>query len=249
MSTHRVVDFPKKPKQFRYLWRAAVASILISGGAVGLYWQGIHVPHQRFEAVMVELGELTESVERLEALLQSSSADLPKAENPTTLPATLAERSPESYWLTISGAEISLVPQPLNVEPDAEPDVVLRTALETLLAGPKQSTDNVTSIPGGTRLLSLKVFPEGIYVDLSSEFSRGGGSSSMTTRVAQILYTATSLESGAGVFLSIEGQPLDETSPLGGEGLLLSQTLTRAQFVKDFPPNLLKSTGLKSTGE
>ncbi|MEM8717316.1 MAG: GerMN domain-containing protein, partial [Cyanobacteria bacterium P01_G01_bin.4] len=134
-------------------------------------------------------------------------------------------------------------PQLLNVEPDAEPDVVLRTALETLLAGPKQSTDNVTSIPEGTRLLSLKVLPEGIYVDLSSEFSRGGGSSSMTTRVAQILYTATSLESDAGVFLSIEGQPLDETSPLGGEGLLLSQPLTRAQFVKDFPPNLLKSTG------
>ena len=102
------------------------------------------------------------------------------------------------------------------------PDVVLETALETLLTGPKQGRGNVTSIPAGTRLLNFEVLPRGNYVDLSSEFSQGGGSSSMTTRVAQILYTATSLEPEAGMFLSIEGQPLDETYPLGGEGLVLS---------------------------
>ena len=120
--------------------------------------------------------------------------------------------------------------------------MAIQAALEMLLAGPKQGTDDVTAIPAGTRLLSLEVLPQGIYIDLSDDFAQGGGSSSMTTRVAQILYTATSLEPEAGVFLSVEGQPLDENSPLGGEGLVLAQPLTRAQFVKDFPPNLLKST-------
>ncbi|MEL6552513.1 MAG: GerMN domain-containing protein [Cyanobacteria bacterium J06621_11] len=242
MSTHHVIDFPKKPNQFRRFLRIAAASILASGSAVGLYWQGVYVPRQRSEAIVVQLEELTDSLERLEAGLQSSSANLPKDESPTNATEKVMERRPESYWLTVSGAEISLAPQPLNIDADAAPDVVLETALETLLIGPKQGRGNVTSIPAGTRLLNLEVLPRGIYVDLSNEFSQGGGSSSMTTRVAQILYTATSLEPEAGVFLSIEGQPLNETYPLGGEGLVLSQPLTRGQFVKDFPPNLLKST-------
>lgn len=242
MSTHRVVDFPKKPKQFHHLWRRAVVGLIISGSAVGLYWQGIHVPRQRSEAIVVQLNELTESVEQLEAWLQDNSADLPKTEGPASSPIKAAEYRPESYWLTVSGAEIALAPQPLNIDADAEPEVVLQTAMETLLAGPKQSADAVTTIPAGTRLLSVEVRSQGIYVDLSSEFSQGGGSSSMTTRVAQVLYTATSLDPEMGVFLSVEGQPLGESYPLGGEGLVLSQPLTRAQFVKDFPPNLLKST-------
>lgn len=242
MSTHRVVDFPKKPKQVLHLWRRAVVGLIIGGSAIGLYWQGIYVPRQRSEAIVVQLNELTESIEQLEAWLQDSSAALPNAENPTSPPVKVAEYRPESYWLTVSGAEIALAPQPLNLDADAEPAVVLQTAMETLLAGPKQGTDAVTTIPAGTRLLSFEVHSQGIYVDLSSEFAQGGGSSSMTTRVAQILYTATSLDPETGVFLSVEGQPLDESYPLGGEGLVLSQPLTRAQFVKDFPPNLLKSS-------
>ncbi len=191
---------------------------------------------------MVQLEELTDSVEQLKArLLRRSAVDLPNAENPTSSPSKVTERQPESYWLAVSSAEVSLAPQPLNIEADAEPEVVLQTALETLLAEPKKVTDNVTTIPTGTRLLSLEVLPQGIYVDLSSEFSQGGGSSSMTTRVAQVLYTATSLDPEAGVFLSVEEQPLDESYPLGGEGLVLSQPLTRDEFVKGFPPNLLKS--------
>lgn len=242
MSTHRIVDFPQKPKRFLRLWRRALVGILIGGSAVGLYWQGIYIPRQRSEAMVVQLNELTDSVEQLEAWLQNNLGDLPKTENPISSPTKVGESRPQSYWLSVSGAEIVLAPQPLSVDADAEPRMVLKTALETLLAGPKQGVDEVTAIPSGTRLLSLKVLSRGIYVDLSSEFSQGGGSSSMTTRVAQILYTATSLDPDAGVFLSVEGQPLDETYPLGGEGLVLAQPLTRAQFVKDFPPNLLKST-------
>ena len=218
-----------------------MVSILVGGSAFGLYWQGIHVPRQRYEATVLQLEELTVSVERLETWLQGTTVDLPRAKNPTGSPIKVLEGQPQSYWLTGSGVEISLAPQVLDVDTDAEPAVILQAALETLLTGPKQNTDEITTIPAGTRLLSLDVRSQGIYVDLSSEFAQGGGASSMTTRVAQILYTATSLEPEAGVFLSIEGQPLDENNPLGGEGLVLSQPLTRNQFVKDFPPDLLES--------
>jgi len=43
---------------------------------------------------------------------------------------------------------------------------------------------------------------------------------SMSSRVAQVLYTATSLQPNAKVWIDIEGKPLEV---LGGEGLLLEQ--------------------------
>jgi spore germination protein GerM len=82
--------------------------------------------------------------------------------------------------------------------------------------------------------LSLRVAPQRIDLDLSREFIQGGGSDSMVGRVAQVLYTATSLDPTAKVYLSVEGQRLDENHPLGGEGVILQQPLTRQQFAVDF---------------
>lgn len=57
----------------------------------------------------------------------------------------------------------------------------------------------------------------------------------MIYRVAQVLYTAaSSLNPQAPVFLSIEGKPLNNDYPLGGEGLILEYPLTRQQFKQDF---------------
>jgi spore germination protein GerM len=56
----------------------------------------------------------------------------------------------------------------------------------------------------------------------------------MIYRVAQILYTATSINPQAPVFLSIAGKPLNDNYPLGGEGLTLEYPLTRQQFNQDF---------------
>jgi spore germination protein GerM len=69
---------------------------------------------------------------------------------------------------------------------------------------------------------------------LSHEFGQGGGSSSTIYRVAQVLYTATSMDTQAPVFLSIDGQPLNEKNSLGGEGLILEYPLTRQTFDNNF---------------
>jgi spore germination protein GerM len=68
-------------------------------------------------------------------------------------------------------------------------------------------------------------------VDLSQEFTAGGGSASMTGRVAQILYTATSINPNTNVWIDVEGKRLEV---LGGEGLVLDQPLTRQNFEKNF---------------
>jgi hypothetical protein len=90
------------------------------------------------------------------------------------------------------------------------------------------------SIPANTRLLSLEVKPDGVYVDLSQEFAAGGGSASMINRVTQVVYTATSLNPNAEVYISVAGQKLDDNNPLAGEGLMISYPTSRQQLAVDF---------------
>jgi spore germination protein GerM len=56
----------------------------------------------------------------------------------------------------------------------------------------------------------------------------------MIYRVAQVVYTASSIDPNAKIYLSIEGELLDENYPLGGEGIVLTEPVTRQQLVEDF---------------
>lgn len=143
---------------------------------------------------------------------------------------TSQQNSVQVYWLREDASQkIELAPNKLALK-SAEPDVALRDAFSRLLAGPIAPT-TVSTIPQGTELRSLSLKDDGIHIDLSKNFVSGGGSTSMTSRVAQVLYTATSLEPNAKVWISVEGKPLDT---LGGEGLMLEQPLTRTAFERDF---------------
>jgi spore germination protein GerM len=148
-------------------------------------------------------------------------------------PQPVLEPAAQVYWLQARGNQIAMVPVEMSRMPQRSDGTVLTEALNYLLARPQIDSLNST-IPSGTRLLSLQVQPTGINVDLSKEFTVGGGSASMTYRVAQVLYTVTSLNPQAKVYLSVEGTLLNEDNPLGGEGLMLQQPLTRQQFVTDF---------------
>jgi spore germination protein GerM len=135
----------------------------------------------------------------------------------------------EIYWLKDTGNKQELVPKPITATAD-RPGTVLETAFNSLLAGPKDAGVS-TTIPEGTKLRSVKMENNGIIVDLSKEFTTGGGSAAMTGRVAQVIYTATSLKPTAQVWIEVEGKPLEI---LGGEGLELEQPLTRKSFKENF---------------
>lgn len=148
----------------------------------------------------------------------------------TSQPKVVTQKTPQAYWLQDRGAEIQLTASPINVKETEKPEVALTAAMNAVLSEPPAK--NVSSaIPEGTQLRSLKVQPKGIYVDLSKTFTTGGGSLSMSTRLAQVLYTATSLDPKAPVFLSVEGSAL---KTLGGEGLIVDQPLTRTAFEQGF---------------
>ncbi|MEB3218502.1 MAG: GerMN domain-containing protein [Nostocales cyanobacterium 94392] len=147
----------------------------------------------------------------------------------------VVELQPKAYFLKIEGQEINLVPQSVTIEKGTSKEVALQQTLNHLLSN--LNNQFTSTIPPGTKLLGLQINETGIHVNLSDEFRYGGGSTSMIYRVAQVLYTASSLDSDANIYLSVEGELLNEENPLGGEGIILAEPLTRQQFVKDFSIN------------
>jgi spore germination protein GerM len=173
------------------------------------------------------------------AWFTSHSSNTPTPSNPSgrieqpAQPSTMQpanQQTPNVYWLRPTDKNVTLVPQPLKVA-SIRPNQPLEAAFQTLLAGPTQGTDS-TTIPKGTKLLGLKAENDEVHVNLSEDFTSGGGSTSMMGRVGQVVYTATTLNPKAKVYIDVNGKPLDV---LGGEGVELQQPLTRENFQKDYP--------------
>ncbi|MEG3862205.1 GerMN domain-containing protein [Microcoleus sp. herbarium12] len=154
----------------------------------------------------------------------------PKSPQPKPLPEN-AGQTVQVYWVKDANGKFEGVPTKVAIAQADKPEATLQAAFNSLLAGPKNGTVS-SEIPKGTKLRSLSVKNDGVYVDLSSEFTSGGGSTSMTSRLGQVIYTATSLKPNTKVWISVEGKPLEL---LGGEGLEVAQPSTRQIFDKNFP--------------
>jgi spore germination protein GerM len=147
--------------------------------------------------------------------------------NPDSLKETI-----EVYWIDNTGTQIvgTLTTISSNKSNNKNERELLEDAFNMLLSGPTDKS-YTTTIPAKTKLLSLKSTKQGIRINLSQEFTDGGGSNSQIGRLGQIIYTATSLNPQGQVWIDIEGKPLEV---LGGEGLMVEQPITRQIFEKDF---------------
>jgi germination protein M len=122
-----------------------------------------------------------------------------------------------------------------------ETEAVGAEAVRALLEGPTAEEADArltTAIPAGTRLLGLDVADGVATVDLSEEFSSGGGSLSIQARVAQVVHTLTQFPTVRAVAFHLAGEPVEA---LGGEGLVLSEPVDRADFEELAPQILLES--------
>lgn len=187
---------------------AAIAAVAVAAGGGAAWWRW----HSTQNVTPPPAGNIT--TER--------NAPSPSATAPT-------EQKVEVYWLKDTGTNQQLVPTSITTTAD-QPSAALESAFNSLLAGPKDKSVS-TTIPEGTKLLSLKSEKNGVHVNLSREFTSGGGSAAMIGRVAQVIYTATSLQPQGQVWIEVEGEPLEV---LGGEGLELQQPLTRQSFQDNF---------------
>ncbi len=174
------------------------------------------------------------------ALFTSHSSNTPTPSNPTARivqPAQPSTKQPGNeqtanvYWLRPKDKNVALVPQPVKVA-SVQPNQALEAAFQSLLAGPPTGGTDSTTIPKTTKLLGLKAENDEVHVNLSQDFTSGGGSTSMMGRVGQVVYTATTLNPKAKVYIDVNGKQLDV---LGGEGVELQQPLTRESFQKNYP--------------
>lgn len=128
------------------------------------------------------------------------------------------------YFSKYQGSQsiVENVARKLPEEAKREP---LRFALTELLKGPsveEKSQGFYSEIPKGTKLLGLNKGQKAVTVDLSSQFSGGGGSTSMTQRLEELKRTVKAVDAKSEVNIAVEGKPLEV---LGGEGLEVPGTM------------------------
>lgn len=114
-------------------------------------------------------------------------------------------------------------------------------ALQALFDGPndEEITGDVgTAVPEGTQLLGLEIADGVATVNLTSEFESGGGSLSMTMRLAQVVYTLTQFQTVKGVRFELDGRPVDVFS---GEGIVLDHPVGRKDYEQLLPTILVSS--------
>lgn len=161
------------------------------------------------------------------------NADVPAVDSntPSDSSPQVSERgTAKVYWLQPTEQSFELVALETSTEATQPPRVALQEAFEELLAG-SDDPAYASAIPEGTKLLSLSVSGDNIQVNLSQEFTSGGGSASTIARLGQVIYTATSIDPEAKVSLQVQDQPIEY---LGGEGVYVAQPMTRQEFDRNY---------------
>ncbi|MEL6398667.1 MAG: GerMN domain-containing protein [Cyanobacteria bacterium J06626_4] len=207
----------------------AFAAIVLSAGSATAWftWRAISPPEPLADFPELEIeGEAVPEGFEAPTAEPIEVPDLPEtdvAQTPAVSESTL-------YWLSADGETVALNPATVDLPAASSSTDALGLAFADLMSGP-EGTGIVTGIPPETELIALSVESDGVHVDLSADFTVGGGSASMIGRLAQVVYTATALEPDVPVWIDVEGEPL---TLLGGEGLEVRQPMTRADVETDF---------------
>jgi spore germination protein GerM len=151
---------------------------------------------------------------------------VPNSELDLKNPAKAAEREVTIYFSKSRGSDIVTegVTRDLPEKFYGEP---VEFAVEQLLRGPTSMEANkgfFSEIPKGTKLLGVKEKGNGLRINLSEQFSAGGGSSSMQQRVAELSKTVQAAEKDKPVYLDVNGQ---ELQVLGGEGIEVKEPINK----------------------
>ena len=123
-----------------------------------------------------------------------------------------------------------------------EGPAVLRNALVALLEGPtdaERAAGLHTEIPGGTTLRDVNLADGLATVDLSGDYEAGGGTLSMTARLAQVVFAATQFANADEVLFWLDGAPVEF---FGGEGVVLSDAQRRQDVDWAFTKGIIIDT-------
>lgn len=215
-----------------------LAVVLVATGSATAWWTWQTISTRKATVAPPK----TETVVPTETAPASDPGRAPvAAQSPTKADTTPPDssvraetRSVSVYWVKDTGTHLEVVPSSIALDVNQSPEELLQQSFEHLLKGPDSDSDGTTvasTIPAETRVNSIEILSDGVHVDLNQAFTSGGGSASMVGRLGQVVYTATTLDPEANVWISVDGTPLET---LGGEGVMISQPMTRQIFDQDF---------------
>jgi hypothetical protein len=135
-----------------------------------------------------------------------------------------AAQMPLRIWLT-SGETVWPVTRMVP-----KTDGVGTAAMNAMLSGATQteaSNGIGSTVPADTHLLGLSISGGTATVDLSNEYEAGGGTLSMTMRLAQVVFTLTEFPTVKRVAFELDGKAVTVFS---GEGIILDRPQTRKDY-------------------
>jgi spore germination protein GerM len=206
------------------IWIGLIAAAIGGGSVTALVVNAAYNSNQNNQPNLPQLSLPT-------AINQGSQPSAPSSINQITQspPATrAADGQLAVYW--IEATKNRLIAVPIAVKTKSN-DAAIASIINTLITEQPPESSLYSAIPAKTKVLSASIKNKEIRLDLSQDFISGGGAASMQGRIIQVLYTATSLEPDAKVYLSVEGKALQY---IGGEGLAVPQPMTRQDFALDF---------------
>jgi germination protein M len=169
--------------------------------------------------------------------------------SPSTLPAATSTLSPSPSLMPTMTVSVYFMRPIGGTQPDHGPFIATahrtipattataRAATNALLVGPTSKEKGIgmaTAIPSGTTLRGLTISGGVATVDLSGAFASGGGTLSMTGRLAQVVYTLTQFPTvSKGVVFKVDGKTV---TVFGGEGIMLTHPQTRSDYESVTPP-------------
>lgn len=168
---------------------------------------------------------------------------------PTSTPVT-EEIDMTMYWLAdhiqnsnLPGPHLLPVGRTVDVTEGPTTTDRVRTAILASIGGPEDAEIGIyptlsSGIPDGTELLGVTVDGATATVDFNETFASGGGTFSVMSRLAQVVYTATAVEGIDQVVFAIDGEPVDVFS---SEGIVLDGPQTRADFEALLPLIMVES--------
>ncbi|MEO1209913.1 MAG: GerMN domain-containing protein [Cyanobacteria bacterium J06638_20] len=206
----------------------SLAAVLLATGSATAWWTWQTITTNRVATPPIDNEIITTPIEPAPSLPSEAPAT---PQEPIAQAPDATESDVQLFWLQDTGTNLELVPVDVRLDEEMSDAETLTMVFEQLMQGPADA-DMGSSIPDDTELNMLDIREDGVHIDLSDEFESGGGSASMMGRLGQVIYTATTLDPEAGVWISVDGTPL---KLLGGEGLIVDQPMTRESFEEDYP--------------
>ena len=184
---------------------------------------------------------------------QTTSTTSPGETTTTTSPGDTTTTVPSQTTTTLVGDTMTVNVYFSSSEIIAATRIIPKTqevgaaAIRALLEGPtadERAAGMVTNIPEGTIFLGLSIEDGVATVDLSKEYASGGGSWSMITRLAEVVFTLTQFPTVDGVNFKLDGEPV---GVFGGEGFILDHPLDRREYEDLTPAVFVESPTVGNT--